>query len=158
MDYFLIISGILLILTGLAGSIVPVLPGPPLSYLGLILLHLTTKYSFSSNFLILWAALTIAVTVIDYLIPAWGTKKYGGSKRGIWGSIIGLILGIFFFPPLGIVIGPFIGAILGELSSGQDSTKAIRSGIGSFLGFIAGSLLKLIASATMGWYFFAKLI
>lgn len=158
MDTILIIFGILFIVLGILGGILPVLPGPPLSYIGLLLLHFTEKYSFSTNFIILWLAITVVVYLLDYLIPAWGTKKFGGSKRGVWGSIAGLILGLLFFPPFGIIIGPFAGAVIGELSSGKNYNVALRSGLGSFLGLLAGTLLKLVASGMMAWYFFEKLL
>jgi len=158
MDYFLIGFGILLMLSGILGGILPVLPGPPLSYIGLLLLHFTERYQFSHRFLILWAVITVIVYLLDYIIPAWGTKRFGGSKRGIWGSILGLLVGLIFFPPFGIIIGPFVGAVIGELSSGKDSQSALKSGFGSFLGFLVGTLLKLITSGMMTWYFFRELI
>lgn len=158
MDYVLIALGILFLISGILGAVVPVLPGPPLSYVGLLLLHITERYHFSSRFLILWAVITVVVYLLDYFIPIWGTKKFGGSKRGVWGSIIGLVVGMVFFPPFGIIIGPFLGAVLGELSSGKQSHKAFRSGLGSFLGFLAGTLLKLIVSGMMAWYFVAEMI
>ncbi|WP_339734739.1 DUF456 domain-containing protein [uncultured Sunxiuqinia sp.] len=158
MDYVLITLGVLFIISGILGGILPVLPGPPLSYVGLILLHLTERYQFSTNFLIVWGVITIVVYLLDYLIPIWGTKKFGGSKRGVWGSIIGLLVGMLLFPPFGIIVGPFLGAVLGELSSGKQSREAFRSGFGSFLGFLVGTLLKLIVSGMMAWYFFAKMV
>lgn len=157
MDYILIGVGIVMMITGILGGILPVLPGPPLSYIGLLMLHFTERYQFSPRFLIVWAFITVLVYLLDYVIPVWGTRRYGGSKRGVWGSIIGLIAGLFFFPPFGIIIGPFAGAVLGELSSGKDSGSALRSGFGSFVGFLAGTLLKLIASGLMTWYFFREL-
>jgi len=158
MDYFLIILGIFFIISGIAGGILPILPGPPLSYIGLLLLHFTDKHQFSTRFLITWGIITTVVYILDYIIPAWGTKKFGGSRRGVWGSIIGLILGMFFFPPFGIIIGPFAGAVIAELSSGQDRAAAIKAGFGSFIGFLLGTMLKLIVSGIMAWYFFAELI
>ncbi len=158
MDYVLIALGILFIISGIFGGILPVLPGPPLSYVGLILLHLTERYQFSTNFLIVWGMITVVVYVLDYLIPIWGTKRFGGSKRGVWGSIIGLLVGMFLFPPFGIIVGPFLGAVLGELSSGKQSREAFRSGLGSFLGFLVGTLLKLIVSGMMAWYFIAEMV
>ena len=153
MDYIFIVLGILLMISGLLGCIVPVLPGPPLSYVGILFLQMTERYHFSNSFLILWAIITAFVYGLDLVIPVWGTKKFGGSKRGVWGSIIGLVLGFFFFPPVGIIIGPFIGAVIGEYSLGKDSFTALKSGIGSFIGFFTGTILKLIASGTMLWYF-----
>lgn len=158
MDYLLIGLGVIFIVSGILGCVLPVIPGPPLSYLGLLLLHFTERYQFSSRFLIIWAIITTVVYALDYLIPAWGTKKFGGSKRGVWGSIIGLVIGLFFFPPFGIIIGPFVGAVVGELTSGKDSGVALKSGFGSFLGFLLGTLLKLITSGMMTWYFFKELI
>lgn len=158
MDYVLIAFGILFIISGILGGVLPVLPGPPLSYVGLILLHLTERYQFSTNFLVIWGIITIVVYLLDYFIPVWGTKKFGGSKRGVWGSIIGLLVGMFLFPPFGIIVGPFAGAVLGELSGGKQSKEALRSGFGSFVGFLVGTLLKLIASGMMAWYFFVEMI
>ncbi len=157
MDYLLIGIGILCLLLGLLGGILPVLPGPPLSYLALLLLHFTDRYQFSSRFLLIWGVITAVVFVLDYLIPIWGTKKFGGSKQGVWGSMIGLILGLFLLPPIGIIIGPFAGAVIGELIAGKDHSAALRAGLGSFIGFLLGTLLKLIVSGMMIWYFFAKL-
>ncbi|MHA7109400.1 DUF456 domain-containing protein [Sunxiuqinia elliptica] len=158
MDYVLIAFGILFIISGILGGVLPVLPGPPLSYVGLILLHLTERYQFSTNFLVIWGIITVVVYLLDYFIPVWGTKKFGGSKRGVWGSIIGLLVGMFLFPPFGIIVGPFAGAVLGELSGGKQSKEALRSGFGSFVGFLVGTLLKLIASGMMAWYFFVEMI
>jgi uncharacterized protein YqgC (DUF456 family) len=158
MDYVLIVFGVLFIVGGILGCILPVIPGPPLSYVGLLLLHFTERYSFTPKFLIIWAIVTVVVYALDFIIPAWGTKKFGGSKRGVWGSIIGLIIGMFFFPPIGIIVGPFLGAVVGELSLGKESGLALKAGFGSFLGFLTGTLLKLITSGMMTWYFFKLLI
>lgn len=153
MDYVLIILGVLFIIGGILGGVLPVLPGPPLSYIGLLLLHFTEKHHFSTRFLIIWAIVTVVVYLLDYVIPAYGTKRFGGSNRGIWGSIIGLVIGLFFFPPFGIIIGPFVGAVIGELTSGKDSGTALKSGFGSFMGFLVGTIMKLIASGLMAWHF-----
>jgi uncharacterized protein YqgC (DUF456 family) len=153
MDYILIVLGAIFIIGGILGGVLPVLPGPPLSYIGLLLLHFTEKYQFSTRFLIVWAIVTAVVYFLDYIIPVWGTKRFGGSKRGVWGSIIGLIIGLFFFPPFGIIIGPFIGAVVGELTAGKDSGTALKSGFGSFIGFLAGTMMKLIVSGLMAWHF-----
>ena len=157
MDYVLIVLGILAIISGFVGAILPVLPGPPLSYLGLLLLHFTVRYQFSTKFLVIWGIITAGVFLLDYFIPALGAKKFGGSKRGIWGSVIGLLFGMIVFPPFGIVIGPFAGAVIGELSGGKKTREALHSGLGTFLGLLLGTILKLMVSGLMAWELFAKL-
>jgi len=158
MDYFLIATGIALLIIGIAGCALPVLPGPPLSYVALLLLHFTERHSFSGNFLLTWGIITAAVTLIDYWIPVWGAKKFGASRIGVWGSVIGLLIGLIFFPPFGIILGPFAGAVVGELLSGKNSRLAVKAGFGSFVGFLSGIMLKLIASGMMTWYFFKELV
>lgn len=158
MDIILISLGIILTITGILGCILPFMPGPPLNYLAILLLHFTSGFQFTNRFLLIWAAITIVVVALDYIIPVWGTKKFGGSKQGVWGSVIGLIAGMFFFPPFGIIIGPFIGAVAGELIAGKNSKDALKSGFGSFVGFLTGTILKLIVSGMMTWYFAKELI
>jgi len=158
MDTFLIVSGVILLLAGIVGCIAPFLPGPPLAYLSLIMLQVSSYNPYSGKFLIVWAIITLATVVLDYYIPVLGTKKSGGTKGGQWGATIGLVAGIFFFPPLGLIIGPFAGAFAGELLNNQNIRQAIRSAIGSFVGFIAGTLMKLIISIVMGYYFIAAII
>lgn len=137
---------------GIIGCLVPVLPGPPLSYLGLILLHFTRFADFSSTVLIAMAVIAIVVTILDYIVPVWGTKKFGGSKYGTRGATVGLIIGLFLGPP-GIIIGPFIGAFVGELIFKDDIKYAMKAGFGSLLGFLTGIGLKLAASFIMTFYF-----
>lgn len=158
MDYVLIGFGIILMIIGILGCVLPLLPGPPLNYMGILMLHFTEGFQFTNRFLLIWAIITVVVFALDYIIPVWGTKKFGGSKQGIWGSVIGLVAGLFFFPPFGIIIGPFVGAVIGELTSGKDSGAALKSGFGSFVGFLTGTILKLIASGMMTWYFGKALI
>lgn len=148
----MILSGTCMVV-GIMGCILPVLPGPPVSYAGLILLQLTSRHPFTTIFLIMFATLTILVTILDYVIPVYGTKKLQGSKYGIWGSALGLFIGLIFFPLPGIIIGPLLGAFLGELISGKKPDKALRSSLGSFLGFLAGAAIKLILSLVMAYYF-----
>ncbi len=162
MDIFLLIIGILLLLIGLAGCILPVLPGPPISFIGLFLLkftHYVEAYRSEHFNKILWifAGLAILVTILDYIVPVWGTKRFGGSKAGTIGAAIGLIIGLFFGPP-GIILGPFLGAFIAELATGRDSKASLRSGIGSFIGFITGVVLKLIVSALITFYFFKEML
>jgi len=157
LDYVLLILGIILMLIGIIGCLVPVLPGPPLSFLGLILLQVSKFGNFSSTTLIVLAAITIVVTVLDYIVPIWGTKKFGGSKYGTRGATVGLIIGLFL-GPVGIIVGPLLGAIVGELIFKDDMGYAVKAGFGSLLGFLTGIGLKLAASFIMTFYFVKELI
>jgi hypothetical protein len=148
-DILLAIPGGIIMIIGILGCLLPVLPGPPLSYIGLLILHFTRFADFSPTFFITWACVVIIVTVLDYVVPIWGTKKFGGSKSGMWGAALGLVVGIFFLPPLGIIAGPFAGAFIGEALTGKNSSEAFRAGLGSFLGFLTGVAIKLAASITM---------
>ena len=145
MDILLIILGTVFMLIGIAGCILPILPGPPISYIGLLILHFTTRIDFSNQFLIAWALVTIAVSAADYFIPIWGTKKFGGSSYGIWGTNIGLIVGLLAPIPFGFIIGPFVGAFIGEIIyDNKDHQRALKAATGSFIGFLASSFLKFI--------------
>lgn len=158
MDIALIIAGIVLLIAGIAGSFLPVIPGPPLSYLALLLLHFTSFKAFSTDFLIIMAVVVVILTVLDYMVPAWGATKFGGTKYGAWGSTIGLIIGIVAMGPFGIVIGPFLGAYLGETIAGSDSKRAFKAALGSFLGFVAGTVMKLIYGIVAVVYFIMALV
>jgi uncharacterized protein YqgC (DUF456 family) len=151
-DYILLILGIILMLIGIIGCLVPVLPGPPLSFLGIILLHFSRFGEFTNSALITFAAITIVVSILDYIVPVWGTRRFGGSKYGTRGATIGLIIGIFL-GPAGIIIGPFAGAVVGELLFKDDMKYALKAGFGSLLGFMTGIGLKLAASCVMTYYF-----
>ena len=158
MDVFLAIVAGLLILSGIVGSVVPVLPGPPLGFMGILVLHFTAYADFSTTFLIVFGIIAMAITVVDYLVPAWGTKKFGGTKYGRNGAMVGIIAGLFFFPPLGIILGPFVGAFVGELiHDSADTSKALKSGLGSFVGFLLGTGLKLIISLIFTYYYVKEL-
>ena len=173
MDILLIVLGAICLLLGLIGCVAPVLPGVPLSYLGLLLLHWTDRVQFSWQFLAVWGVVVVVIQILDYFIPAWGTKKFGGTKSGVWGSTIGLFVGLFM-GPLGIVVGPFIGAVLGELiyfnrhpqttlsETGQNKNtnfnRALRAGFGSFIGLLTGTLIKVICCGVMIAYFVKELI
>lgn len=157
MDVFLLIIAGLLVLLGLVGSVVPVLPGPPLGYIGLLIYHFTSYASFSTTFLIIWAFITIAVTVLDYFIPMWGTKKFGGSKYGKTGALLGVLIGLFF-GPLGVIFGPFAGAFIGELiHDSRDTNKALKSAIGSFVGFLLSTGMKLAVCGVFMYYYIAEM-
>lgn len=157
MDYILLIIGITLIIIGIVGCLVPVLPGPPLSYIGLLALHFSRFATFSQSLLIVLAVITIVVTILDYIVPVWGTKKFGGSKYGTRGATIGLIIGLFF-GPFGIILGPFVGAFIGEIIFKDDVNYALKAGFGSLLGFLTGIGLKLAASLIITFYFVKELL
>ncbi|HRZ43536.1 MAG TPA: DUF456 domain-containing protein [Bacteroidales bacterium] len=155
MEVLFIVIGIVCIILGILGCFLPVIPGPPIAWVAMLLLQITEKENrpFTINTLVIWGAVVIIVTVLDYVVPIWGTKKFGGSKYGTWGSTIGLIIGLFF-APYGIIIGPFAGAVAGELIGGMSSKQAFRAGVGSFLGFLTGVFLKLAVTVWMGVLFF----
>lgn len=156
-DYILLIFGILLMLIGIIGCLVPVLPGPPFSFIGLLLLHFSRFGQFSNTLIIILGAVTVAVTVLDYVVPIWGTKKFGGSKYGTRGATVGLIIGLFL-GPLGMILGPLIGAFVGEMIFKDDINYAMKAGFGSLLGFLTGIGLKLAASSVMTFFFIKEWI
>jgi uncharacterized protein len=151
MDTLWLIIGLIMMVVGILGCILPLLPGPPLCYVALLIQQLRTDTPFAAKFLWIWAGITVAVTALEYVIPVYSTKKFGGTKYGIWGCTIGLIAG-FWFGPLGIIIGPFAGAFIGEILATSNSEQALKAAWGSFIGFLLGTLLKLIACVIMAWY------
>ena len=155
MDIFLLIFSSLVIVIGLIGCVLPILPGPPISFVGMLLLHMSSYGNFSTKNLVFFGVLSIVVTILDYVIPIWGTKKFGGSKRGQWGATLGLIVGLFF-GPFGLILGPFAGAYVGEISGGGDSSQAFKSALGSFLGFLMGTGIKLVTSGVMTYIFVSE--
>lgn len=147
MDIFLLILGLLLAILGLVGSFLPVLPGPLTGWVGLLVLHLTDVVPMDKTFLGVTLAIALVVWIIDYIIPAMGTKKFGGTKFGIIGTTIGLIIGLIAPIPFGIIIGPFVGAFVGEMIyDSQDQSRALKAAFGSFLGFLTSSFIKFMVS------------
>jgi len=141
-------------IAGVLGCFLPVIPGPPLNYAGLLAAHFSRFAEFDISTLVILGCATIIVQVLEYVVPAWGTKKFGGSKYGSWGSVIGLIIGTFFLSigPLGlvgIIGGPLLGAYIGEMIAQKNKQNALRAAFGSFLGFLAGALMKVALSITM---------
>ncbi|MGS2737662.1 DUF456 domain-containing protein [Sinomicrobium sp. M5D2P17] len=157
MDITLTVLGLLCMIIGIAGSVLPVLPGPPISWVGLLLLHLTKTVTLSWWFLGITLVIAVGITVLDYFIPAMGTKKFGGSKAGMWGTTIGLVVGIIAPIPLGILIGPFLGAFIGELFNKADSKTALRAAFGSFLGFLTGTFMKFVVTVVLFVLFIVKM-
>lgn len=150
MDVLLFIIAAILMVLGLAGCFLPVLPGPPLSYIGLLLIHFTDKVQFSVRELLVWAFLVVLVQVLDYITPLLGTRYSGGGKWGSWGCVIGTLVGVFLFPPWGIIWGPFAGAVIGELTGGKKAEQALKAGAGAFFGFLFSVVIKV----TLCGYFF----
>ncbi|MCQ2051410.1 MAG: DUF456 domain-containing protein [Bacteroidaceae bacterium] len=150
MDIFLLVLAVLLVLVGLVGAIAPGLPGPPLSFVGLVLAHLSDRIHYSVTTLVVMGILMVVITILDYIVPSIGTKRMGGSKQGVRGSNIGLVVGLilsFVFPPLGIpllLVAPFIGAYIGETIAGSEEHRAMRAALGTFIGFLAGTAVKTI--------------
>jgi len=173
MEIILAVAAFLFLLVGLVGSVVPAIPGPPLAYIGLLLLQWSGYGGFSPAFLWLWAGITAAVTVMDNVLPAMMTKRFGGSRMAVFGSVVGIIAGMFFVP-VGLLVGPFLGALAGELinsrvqarrkeinntesaaadvESGGDSGHALKVAFGAFLAFIVGTGAKLIIGSIMIYY------
>lgn len=147
MDIILLITGILCLLAGLAGAVLPI-PGPPLSFAGMIALQYSRFAEFSQNTLILFGVLTVLVTVLDYYVPIWGTKKFGGTRWGMYGSGIGLVAGLFL-GPFGIFIGAFAGAFLGEYLNDKNTARSFKAAVGSFAGLMAGIVVKVFLCLTM---------
>ena len=147
MDLILVSIGFILCIVGLIGSVLPVLPGPPLGWLGLLFLELTV--AIPTNYWLLGITFIIAIGIflLDYMMPAISTKKFGGSKAGAIGAVLGLIIGILAPIPFGILIGPFLGAFIGEIVFNKTKgPQALKSALGSFLGFLASTIMKLTIS------------
>ena len=157
-DILILALAILLQIAGLIGCFVPVLPGPVLNFVGLWILDYTRWADFSLSFILIFLILALGAQIIDTVIPVWGTKKYGGSRWGVRGATIGLVIGFLFLPPFGILLGPFLGALIAEYLHSRDSQKAMRSAWGSLMGFLAGTGLKLMVSLLILFYFIRALV
>lgn len=131
-----------MVVTGLLGSVLPVLPGPPLAFIGLLLLKLTNQYAPSNQLLVIYFVVGLIITLLDYYIPILGTQLMGGSKKGKIGSMVGLVLGLFV-GPVGLIFGPFLGALIGEVWNKTPLNKALKSAMGSLLGFVTATLMKV---------------
>lgn len=159
MDILLVVFGFIFMLVGIIGSFLPILPGPPLSWIGLLLLYFTDAVPNNWVFLGITLAVALLVFALDYIIPAMGTKKFGGSKAGMFGTTIGLLIAIVFpvLGPIGIVIWPFVGALVGELLNKTESKTAVKAAFGSFLGFLTGTFIKFIVAVVYFGFFLSTL-
>lgn len=152
MDTLIYGTALVLILIGIAGSVLPAIPGPPLAFLGLAFTKLAKVQVFSDDTLVIYLIITIVISIADYYVPILGAKFGGGSRRGILGTIAGTLIGLFFIP-WGLILGPFSGAILGELSNGRELNVAVKAGFGTFFGYIAGLLAKIGLCFVMLFHF-----
>lgn len=143
MDVLIYVLSFLLLVGGIVGCVLPILPGAPLGYAGLLLLHFTGRADFSTTQLVTWLIIVVILQVVDFITPLLGSKYTGGSEFGNRGCVAGTLIGMFFLP-WGIIVGPFIGAVAGEMLGGSDLSHAVRAGIGSLIGFLVGTLLKVI--------------
>lgn len=145
MDILLLVLGFICIVLGILGSFLPVLPGPACGWVGLLLLYFTEAVPMNYWLLAVTFVIMLLITVLDYVIPAEGTKRFGGSRYGIWGTNIGLVVGIFTPIPFGFLVGPFAGALIGELIySSTDHKRALKAATGSFIGFMASSFIQFV--------------
>jgi uncharacterized protein YqgC (DUF456 family) len=156
MDILLLFIAALFIALGIIGSFLPILPGPITSWVGLLILHFTDAIPMNWTFLIITLVFAIFVWFLDYIIPAIGTKRFGGSKYGMIGTSVGLLVGLLSPIPFGIIIGPFVGALIGELINKTDSKTAIKAAFGSFLGFLTSTFIKFIVALIYLGLFIAK--
>ncbi|OAD43104.1 DUF456 domain-containing protein [Polaribacter atrinae] len=148
MDIFLLLLGFLFVCLGIIGAFLPILPGPLTSWLGLLLLHFTKIIPMDWTFLGITLAVAILIWILDYFIPGMGTKRFGGTKYGVYGTTIGLFIGLFTPIPFGMLIGAFLGAFIGELLyDSKDTNRALKASFGAFLGFLASATIKFSIAA-----------
>jgi len=154
----LIVVCSVLMVVGLLGVVLPILPGIPLAWLGLFIYAIGTGFErISIATVVVFSILTILALLLDFLAPMLGAKKYRASKLGVFGAFLGFTVGIFVLGFWGIILGPFIGALLGELIAGRRPRQALSSAFGTFLGFVAGTLFKIIVILVMAGFFIASL-
>ena len=147
MDYILLVIGLICMIVGIIGSFLPVLPGTPLSWVGLLLISFTSAVPTNYWLLSITGILMLVVTLLEYYIPAKGTKHFGGSKYGVWGTNIGIVVGLIVPIPFGVIIGPFIGAFVGELINNSNNPRgALKAAFGAFLGFLASTFISVMLS------------
>ena len=157
MDIFFIITGLILCIVGLIGSFFPIIPGPITSWIGLVFLHFTSFVPLEIYFLLGTFMIAISIFILDLIIPIIGLKKFGGTRGGQIGAVIGLVIG-FFFGPIGLLAGPFLGALSGEIINKSKINIAIKASFGTLLGFIIGASMKFIISFIFLLAFFQKLL
>lgn len=158
MDSLVIILGFVLSIVGLIGCIIPGIPGPPLNFAAIVLIKFFYAEEVAWSALILFGLFTIAITILDYAVPVLGGKLFKASRSGIIGSTIGMLIGIFIYPPFGIFIGLFVGAIIGEIISGKTIIETTKTSSGIFLISLIAIIIKFLGSLAMSIYFLIKVI
>lgn len=159
MSILLISLGFICCIVGIIGSFLPVLPGLPISWLGILLLYIVPEVDMSSKMLWITLGITLVIFILDYIIPMFGVRKFGGSKYGMYGAGIGLVVGIFTPVPFTVLIFPFLGAYLAELYySKKGSQQALRAAFGSFVGFLASTFIEFMGALAFFVIFTYKLI
>lgn len=155
----LIVLGIILLAAGFVGCILPILPGPPIAFLALFCSSIHENWAaYGPLEWVVLSALVVVVTILDFVVPVMGAKKYGASRAAVWLSIVGMVVGLFLFPPFGMLVGAFVGAFVGELMAGKDSSEALRPAWGVFVGTVVGTGLKLAVCAVIAYYFVDALL
>ena len=159
MTILIIVFSIILLILGVIGSILPIVPGPPLSFVGLLLLHLFTPFVMQEDYLFLFGIAAALITFLDYWIQVYSVKLFGGGKASTIGVIIGIVVGVFIFPPVGVLVGPFLGAYIGAIiESDFDLVKSFKIAFGSLIGFLGGTVLKFVYSIIVIWQYLDFLI
>lgn len=152
------VIAVIFFIAGIAGTILPALPGAPLIWLGMFIYGIFVQFNNLPWLFFAGQGLAvILVFLIDYLAGVWGVKRYGGSRAAVWGSVLGGILGVILLGPFGLIIGPFAGATAGELCRNGDLRQAVRTGVGTLIGFLGGTALKLAVEALMIVWFFTNI-
>ena len=159
MTILIIVFSIILLILGVIGSILPIVPGPPLSFVGLLLLHLFTPFVMQEDYLFLFGIAAAMITFLDYWLQVYSVKLFGGGKASTIGVIIGILVGVFIFPPVGVLVGPFLGAYIGAIvESDFDLVKSFKIAFGSLIGFLGGTVLKFVYSIIVIWQYLDFLI
>ena len=159
MTILIIVFSIILLILGVIGSILPIVPGPPLSFVGLLLLHLFTPFVMQEDYLFLFGISAALITFLDYWLQVYSVQIFGGGKISTIGVIIGILVGVFIFPPVGVLVGPFLGAYIGAIvESDFDLVKSFKIAFGSLIGFLGGTVLKFVYSIVVIWQYLDFLI
>lgn len=153
------VIAIILFIAGILGTVLPALPGAPLIWLGMLIYGFFVKFSnLPWTFYLGQGLAVVLIFLIDYLAGIWGVKRYGGSRAAVWGSVLGGLLGVFLMGPFGLIFGPFLGAVAGELYQKNSPGKAFQVGIGTLIGFLGGTVLKLAVEVIMIVWFFIVIL